>query len=55
MPGITGLWQVMGRNDTTYDDRVMYDSYYVRNWSPWLDFGILIRTLKTVLLREGAY
>lgn len=54
-PGITGLWQISGRNNTTYARRVSLDSYYVRNWSPWLDYYILLRTIKTVVLREGAY
>ena len=54
-PGITGLWQISGRNNTTYDDRVALDCYYVRNWSPWLDLYILSRTIKTVLFREGAF
>ncbi|MEN1681147.1 MAG: undecaprenyl-phosphate galactose phosphotransferase WbaP [Planctomycetota bacterium] len=54
-PGITGLWQISGRNRTTYDERVELDNYYVRNWSPWLDIYILARTVRTVLLREGAY
>ena len=54
-PGITGLWQVSGRNDTTYRERVLYDDYYVRNWSVWLDFYILVRTIRTVVLAEGAY
>lgn len=54
-PGITGLWQVSGRNKTTYDQRVRFDSYYVTNWSPWLDFYILIHTVKTIIFREGAY
>ncbi len=54
-PGITGLWQVCGRNKTTYEHRVQLDNYYVRNWSPWLDMYILIRTVRTVLLAEGAY
>jgi len=54
-PGITGLWQVSGRNKTTYDQRVRFDSYYVTNWSPWLDIYILIHTIKTIVLREGAY
>lgn len=54
-PGITGLWQISGRNNTTYAERLSYDRYYVRNWSPWLDLFILLRTVKTVLLREGAY
>ena len=54
-PGMTGLWQVSGRNNTTYEDRVRLDTYYVRNWSPWLDYYILLRTLRTVFLREGSY
>lgn len=54
-PGITGLWQISGRNNTTYGERVSFDAYYVRNWSPWLDLYILARTVKTVLLGEGAY
>ncbi len=54
-PGITGLWQVCGRNNTTYAKRVHLDSYYVRNWSPWLDLYILLRTFRTILLAEGAY
>ncbi|HEY4232488.1 MAG TPA: undecaprenyl-phosphate galactose phosphotransferase WbaP [Lacipirellulaceae bacterium] len=54
-PGITGLWQVSGRNNTTYDERVELDSYYVRNWSPWLDMYLLIRTIRIVLFADGAY
>ena len=54
-PGITGLWQISGRNDTTYEERVSFDDYYVSNWSLWMDIYILGRTLKTVLFREGAY
>ncbi len=54
-PGLTGLWQVSGRNNTSYEDRVRLDSYYVRNWSLWLDYYILLRTVRTVLLREGSY
>ncbi len=53
-PGITGLWQISGRNNTTYDMRVAFDCYYVLNWSPWLDLYILARTIKVVLCREGA-
>ncbi len=54
-PGITGLWQVSGRNNTTYEERVRFDAYYVRNWSPWLDAYILARTLMVVVQRTGAY
>lgn len=54
-PGVTGLWQISGRNHTTYEERVAYDAYYVRNWSLWLDLYILFRTIKVVLWREGAF
>jgi Undecaprenyl-phosphate galactose phosphotransferase WbaP len=54
-PGITGLWQVSGRNDTSYEERVRLDEYYVRNWSIWLDIYILARTVWVVLNGNGAY
>lgn len=54
-PGITGMWQVNGRSDTTYDERVQMDSWYVRNWSVWLDFMLLWRTIKSVINCKGAY
>ena len=54
-PGISGLWQVSGRSDTTYEERVAMDAYYVRNWSVWLDFVILARTVKSVISSLGAY
>lgn len=54
-PGITGLWQVSGRNNTTYPERVAFDEYYVRNWSIWLDAYILVRTVRAVFQAEGAY
>ena len=54
-PGITGLWQVSGRNNTTYEDRMRLNTYYVRNWSPWLDLYLLLRTVRTMVFREGAY
>ncbi len=53
-PGITGLWQVNGRNQTAYEHRLIYASYYVRNWSLWLDSYILLRTIRVVLFCEGA-
>jgi Undecaprenyl-phosphate galactose phosphotransferase WbaP len=53
--GVTGLWQVSGRNDVSYEERVKLDSFYVRNWSVWLDLCILYRTIGTVLFRSGAY
>jgi Undecaprenyl-phosphate galactose phosphotransferase WbaP len=55
IPGLTGLWQVSGRNLTTYDERVELDNYYVRNWSPWLDIWVLARTVKVVVTGYGAY
>ena len=55
LPGLTGLWQVSGRNNVTYDERVNFDTYYVRNWSVWLDIYILMRTLKVVVAGDGAY
>jgi Undecaprenyl-phosphate galactose phosphotransferase WbaP len=54
-PGITGLWQVSGRNDVSYDDRVRLDQFYIRHWSPWLDAYILAKTVVALLKREGAY
>lgn len=52
-PGVTGLAQVNGRNAQTWDERFYYDLHYVDNWSLFLDFRILFRTLTTVLMREG--
>jgi Undecaprenyl-phosphate galactose phosphotransferase WbaP len=54
-PGITGLWQVSGRNDVGYDNRVRLDMWYVLNWSLWLDILMLFKTIRVVLKREGAY
>lgn len=54
-PGITGLWQISGRNNTTYEERVRLDDFYVRNWSPWLDIYVLARTVYTIVRRDGAY
>jgi Undecaprenyl-phosphate galactose phosphotransferase WbaP len=54
-PGITGLWQVSGRNDIDYDVRVRLDSWYVLNWSVWLDLLMLVKTVRVVLKKEGAY
>ena len=54
-PGMTGMWQVSGRSESGTDGIVRWDSYYVRNWSIWLDIVILTRTLKAVLWGKGAY
>jgi exopolysaccharide biosynthesis polyprenyl glycosylphosphotransferase len=55
LPGITGLWQVSGRSDISYDERVRLDMYYIRNWSIWLDLQLLFQTLPAVLKGRGAY
>jgi Undecaprenyl-phosphate galactose phosphotransferase WbaP len=54
-PGISGMWQVCGRSNTSYDERLQLVAYYVRNWSLWLDIYLLLRTVKTVLFGRGAY
>ena len=54
-PGITGLWQVSGRSDISYRDRVQLDMRYIRNWSIWLDLYILMRTTVVVIKGKGAY
>jgi exopolysaccharide biosynthesis polyprenyl glycosylphosphotransferase len=54
-PGITGLWQVNGRSDLTFDEMVRLDLYYAEHWSLWLDAKILLRTIPTVLRGRGAY
>jgi len=54
-PGITGLWQISGRSDISYDERVSLDMYYIRNYSIWFDLRILFRTIPAVLHGRGAY
>jgi Undecaprenyl-phosphate glucose phosphotransferase len=54
-PGLTGLWQVNGRSDLTFDEMVRLDLYYVENWSPWLDLKVILRTVPVVLTGRGAY
>jgi Undecaprenyl-phosphate galactose phosphotransferase WbaP len=54
-PGMTGLWQVSGRNDVSYAERVALDSYYVHNWSLLKDVGIMFKTVGVVLQKRGAY
>jgi len=55
LPGITGLWQVNGRSNTTFKERVNLDCQYVKNWSLWLDLKIILKTVKVVLKGDGAY
>lgn len=54
-PGITGLWQISGRNDIDYEERVSLDTWYVRNWTLWYDIYILFKTAVTVPVKAGAY
>ena len=54
-PGITGLWQVSGRNILDFEERVKLDIWYVLNWSLWLDIVILFKTIRVVISKEGAY
>jgi exopolysaccharide biosynthesis polyprenyl glycosylphosphotransferase len=54
-PGMTGLWQVSGRSLLSFDEMVLLDIYYIENWSLWLDFKILLRTIPQVLCGDGAY
>jgi len=54
-PGVTGPWQVAGRNHTSFIERVRMDAYYVRDWSVWLDLVLLARTVRCLLINQDAY
>ena len=54
-PGLTGLWQISGRSNLTFDEMVKLDLYYADSWSLYLDFMIILRTLPVLIKREGAY
>jgi exopolysaccharide biosynthesis polyprenyl glycosylphosphotransferase len=54
-PGLTGLWQVSGRSELPFEDMVRLDIYYIENWSLWMDFRIMLRTIPTVIFGSGAY
>jgi undecaprenyl-phosphate galactose phosphotransferase len=54
-PGITGIWQISGRSNTSFMDRAFYDEWYIKNWSLWYDFVIIIKTIPAILKRDGAY
>lgn len=54
-PGLSGMWQISGRSDTGYEERINLDTYYIQNWSVWLDIWIIIKTVWVVLNGKGAY
>lgn len=54
-PGLSGMWQISGRSDTGYEERITLDSYYIQNWSVWLDLWIIIKTVYVVIKGKGAY
>lgn len=54
-PGLSGMWQISGRSDTGYEERITLDSYYIQNWSIWLDIWIIIKTIWVVIKGKGAY
>ena len=54
-PGITGLWQISGRSELPFEERNTLDEYYIRNWSLWLDISILLKSIKILIFRTGAY
>ena len=55
LPGLSGMWQISGRSDTGYEERISFDSYYIQNWSIWLDIWILLKTIWVVISGKGAY
>jgi lipopolysaccharide/colanic/teichoic acid biosynthesis glycosyltransferase len=55
LPGITGLWQISGRSNLSFDDLVRLDFYYLENWSVWMDVAVLLRTPFAVIRGKGAY
>ena len=55
LPGLSGMWQISGRSETSYDERIKFDTYYIQNWSVWLDIWIIIKTVWVVLKGKGAY
>ena len=54
-PGLSGMWQISGRSDTGYEERINLDTYYIQNWSFWLDIWIIIKTVWVVIKGKGAY
>ncbi|TWF52245.1 sugar transferase [Neorhizobium alkalisoli] len=54
-PGLTGLWQISGRNDVSYESRIAFDTHYVQNWSLFRDIAIIVKTIPAVCLARGSY
>ena len=54
-PGMTGLWQISGRNDTSFEEYLKLDMYYIEHWTPWLDLQIIIKTIWVAIMGKGAY
>jgi undecaprenyl-phosphate galactose phosphotransferase len=54
-PGITGLWQISGRSNVPFAERLKLDEHYIRNWSLWMDMVILLKTVRVTLLGQGAF
>jgi exopolysaccharide biosynthesis polyprenyl glycosylphosphotransferase len=54
-PGITGMWQVRGRSDVSYEERVRFDMFYIRNWTIWMDIQLIFQTIPAILSKRGAY
>ena len=54
-PGLSGMWQISGRSSTGYDDRIFLDTFYIQNWSIWLDIWIILQTCVVVITGKGAY
>lgn len=54
-PGLSGMWQISGRSSTGYDDRILLDTFYIQNWSMWLDIWIMLQTVIVIVTRKGAY
>ena len=54
-PGLSGMWQISGRSDTGYEERITLDTYYIQNWSVWIDIWIIIKTFWVVIKGKGFY
>jgi lipopolysaccharide/colanic/teichoic acid biosynthesis glycosyltransferase len=54
-PGLSGMWQISGRSNTSYEERMLLDTYYIQNWSIWLDLWIIVKTIGVVCYGKGAY